>query len=70
MRDPVRDRQPSQIENAVTPCVTFCMTLITLAVTQGHVWLNHASRTGSRLPPTGGGRRRRAAHPPTLGDDT
>lgn len=34
----------------MTPTVTFCMTVITLAVTRGHDWLNHASRQPSRLP--------------------
>lgn len=50
MRDPLRDRQPCRIRGRVTPTVTFCVTSNTLRVTQGHEWLNHAPRQGSRLP--------------------
>jgi hypothetical protein len=50
MRDPLRDRQPCGIVTAVTPRVTENVTGVTVGVTQGHVWLNHASRSRSRLP--------------------
>lgn len=55
MRDTTRDRQPCGIATTVTPFVAFCMTLITLGVTVGHEWLNHASRQTSRLPYGEGG---------------
>jgi hypothetical protein len=50
MRDPLRDCQPCGIVTAVTPRVTENVTGVTVGVTQGHVWLNHASRSRSRLP--------------------